>query len=174
MSTTTAMPRRRTILTAAAWTAPVISIGVAAPAVSASAIQTPDLTVKVTGSSTTLARNSVNQIFYAITNVGTAATNGSPIVVNIFKTVPASGVTLSEVSVPSGWTLTNTTSTYWSYTYNGVMMVGASFNLIFNATTAGNATVPGSVLFRGTLVNGSGGDTNNTNNVGNMTLQVTP
>lgn len=163
--------RRRILVVAAAWTAPVVVVATAAPDFAASGNQIPDIMPKVSSSATQLVRGSVAQIVYKVSNVGTAMTDGTPITLTVYKPAAVSGVTLTPVSIPAGWTLTAQDSATFTYQYVGVMVGGKSFDLVFNATVAGNAP-NGVVMFRGMTLAGSGGKTNLTNNNSQMTLNV--
>ncbi len=118
----------------------------------------PDMRARLSTSSANYQVNVPMEVFFEFSNVGSTATSGA-ITVYVYKPSVAGTFT---VAAPVGWSLTNTTNTYFAYTYTGVMQPNDSG--IFTGTYTRTATGTGTLQFRGVVVPGSGGETNNTNN----------
>lgn len=135
-------PLRRTVVKSAAWTVPVIAVGVAAPASAASSVVCPVVPPSGSwGSSTT-----------GSFNLGTKSWGSDPSGTPTFKeyadnastTATASISTFVDVPVAAGVTYTLTFNTAWGYgNYNPGTSAGSSVSVTFGDQTFTGATRSG-------------------------------
>ncbi len=126
-----------------------------------------DLKASIGSSRTTLSTGVPTQLIYTITNVGTAATDGSIITVNLYKPLNTPG-TMTSMVIPSDWTLVGDMGTYIQYKSNKIIGVGEAVVFSYEFTRTVNVT--GITTIRTQIINGSGGDTVTTNNLVSQTL----
>lgn len=130
----------------------------------------PDLTPGIQVNISAINEGGSANITYNFSNLGPAVTDGSTVEFIIFKA--NSFGTLSMGSSPSGWTITDQGS-YYSLTSNNVISVGLQNRVIFTATFQHDNDNEDAVInFRTAIINGSGGETNYSNNTDEDPVQV--
>ncbi len=107
---------------------------------------------------------------FIVSNIGTAATNGGPIMVTIFKPSNASSFILN---LPPGWTIVSNNPSLISITSNNIIQPGLANAEIITAIYTHNNTnedaVKNSYIY---ITPGSNGETDGSNNQGGTFIQV--
>lgn len=131
-------PTRRTVLRAAAWTAPAVSIAVAAPAFATSHLTPP-------GSASTNGSTRDGQVL----NLKSLFTAGPQQVTGLQAVVTVGTGSIGSITVPTGWTRTGLTGGTATFTYSGGVAAGSSvsFEPVVTLTTNPTSTVTSTIAF---------------------------
>jgi hypothetical protein len=120
----------------------------------------PDMQTNISVSGTNYNFDEPFDVFFEVKNVGDTTTDGSSIVVYIYK--PNATDSFEYNNIPTGWTLSEQTSQYFAFTTNKQFDQGDSdlFSFTYINTTR-DAEI---ALFKSVITNGSGGEINFLNN----------
>ncbi|WP_457207772.1 hypothetical protein [Nocardioides sp. P5_C9_2] len=132
-------PTRRTVLRTAAWTAPAVSIAVAAPAFATSPVPTPDATASTSGST----RDD------GVLTLKSVLTTKTQQLSSLIATVTVSKDTIGSITVPTGWSRSGLQGSTATFTYDGAAPASTALSFDPVVTLVGNptSTVTATVAF---------------------------
>lgn len=154
---------RRALMTAAAWTAPVVTLAALTPRVSASG--TPDLKVTSVTATPVWVRCKGNATWiFKVQNVGDGPTDPTKPITVTWQLPTSANITYSfSGTAPAGWTRTVSSKTV-TYTSSTVMVAGQTTTFSTSATITKIVGAGNSLALKATIKDGSGGDTTTANN----------
>ena len=130
-----------------------------------------DLTIGITAQFTSIEEGASSNLTYNISNLGPDSADGSTITVRIFKVSNFGTLVLDPL--PTGWSVSNETSTYFDLITNNQLAVGLINRTIVTGTFAHDGDDEDAVVeFNAFIVPGSGGENIFTNNEDEAQIQV--
>ncbi|KRF35042.1 hypothetical protein [Nocardioides sp. Soil805] len=137
-------PTRRTVLRTAAWTAPAVSIAVAAPAfATGSEIATPTATASTSGST----RDG------RVLTLKSVLTPDNLAITGLTATVTVDTGTIESITTPDGWTFSGMSGSTATFTYNGTALANTAtpFNPVVTLVGNPTSTVTSTIGFAWTV-----------------------
>lgn len=128
-----------------------------------------DLAMTVSTTRPFIVVNDDNAVFYTVSNVGTSATTGSTITINVGSPTANGGELSISTPLPQGWTLVSQSGNTFVFNTTKVIAPGASDTFVFNYFVD-NLSSP-NVVFVGDIADAAG-EVNTSNNNDSMLLNI--